>query len=129
MSVHLPHAANGGNETARLSVSTPPLRAHHHQRPGRGVDRRALFALAVIRCGRFSLQVFSFGALLSSFAVVSLILSGNNQLIQTLVCIAGVGAQLAYAAWRDRVREESGPVDAPAAALVAVRTQWRRRDR
>ena len=97
--------------------------------PAAGTLTRNGAALLVIRCGRFSLQVFTFGALLSSFAVVSLILSGNNQLIQTLVCIAGVGAQLAYAAWRDREREECPPVDAPAGSLVVVRSQWRRRDR
>jgi hypothetical protein len=96
--------------------------------PAAGTLSRYGSALLVIRCGRFSLQVFTFGALLSSFAVVSLILSGDNRLIQTLVCIAGVGLQLAYAAWRDRVRERGSPVRAPVGAPVAVRTYWRRED-
>lgn len=75
-------------------------------------------ALAVIHCGRSSLQVFTFGALLSSFTVVSLILSGENRLIQTLMCLIGIAAQLGYAAWRDRRKEDSeqarSPVFAPA---------------
>lgn len=81
--------------------------------PACGVLSANPAALAVIRCGRFSLQVFSAGALLASLTVVSMLLSGGNVLVQTLVCIAGVAAQLGYAAWRDRLRED--------AAILTVR--------
>ncbi len=80
-----------------------------HYLPAPGTLTRFKLALPVIRCGRFSLQVFSFGVLLSSFTVVSLVLSKDNVLVQSLVCILGVAAQLAFAAWRAG-RRESAPV-------------------
>lgn len=88
--------------------------------PPIGALSRHPAALAVIRCGRSSLQVFTFGALLSSVAVVSLIISNGNHLVQSLVCVAGVAAQLAYAHWRDERRQESEPVRAPVLAPVVV---------
>jgi len=86
-------------------------------------------ALAVIRCGRYSLQVFSFGAVLSSVAVVSLILGGGNQAVQSLVCIAGIGAQLIYAAWRDRMREGGQNLPEPGTVPVPVRSSEARSSR
>ncbi len=58
--------------------------------------------LTVIRCGRFSLQIFSLGVVLASLTVVTMLLSGNNVLIQSLACVAGVAVQIGYGAWRDR---------------------------
>jgi hypothetical protein len=83
-------------------------------------------SLAVIRCGRSSLQVFTFGALFSSLTVVSLILSGESRLIQSVVCLMGIAAQFVYAAWRDRRKEEAvSLVHAPMLAPVAVRSEAR----
>jgi len=74
--------------------------------PAPGVLSRHPLALATIRCGKASLQVFSLGVLLSSLTVVTAIFSADNFVVQALVCIVGVVAQFAYAAWRDRQKEE-----------------------
>jgi hypothetical protein len=73
--------------------------------PVSGVLSANRWTLPVIRSGRFSLQVFSFGALLSSFTAVSWVLSGSNVMVQTLAAIAGVAAQLALGAWLVKRRE------------------------
>jgi len=99
-----------------------------HYLPPIGALLRNRAALAVIRCGRSSLQVFTFGALLSSVAVVSLILGGESRLIQSIVCVLGVIAQFLYAAWRDRRKESAQLLSAPVGAPVPVRSEWRRRD-
>jgi hypothetical protein len=73
--------------------------------PASGVLSENRWTLPVIRCGRFSLQVFSFGALLSSFTAVSWVLTGSNIVVQTSAAIAGVVAQLALGAWLVKRRE------------------------
>ena len=89
--------------------------------PPVGALSRNASALAVIHCGRSSLQVFTFGVLLSSAAVVSLILSGDNKLVQSMVCVAGLGAQFAYAAWRDQRRENVAADQALAPVMVRAK--------
>ncbi len=74
--------------------------------PAPGVLTRHPLALAIIRCGTLSLQVFSLGVLLASLTAVTAVLSGNALLVQSLVCIAGVAIQFVYAAWRERLRQE-----------------------
>ena len=75
--------------------------------PAPGFLSRQPWGLAAIRCGRFSLPVFSFGVLLSSLTAVSAVLSGGNYLVQSLLCVAGVAAQFVYAAWRDARKQEA----------------------
>jgi hypothetical protein len=98
-----------------------------HYLPAPGRLTRLKLALPVIRCGRFSLQVFSFGVLLSSLAVVSMVLSRDNVLVQSLLCIAGVGAQIAFAGWRDGKRERTTLL--PTAIGEPVRVRSRRTHR
>jgi hypothetical protein len=87
--------------------------------PAPGVLTRHPLALATIRCGKASLQVFSLGVLLSSLTVATAVLSGDNLVVQALACVAGVAVQFAYAAWRDRQIEgrallaEDGLVSGP----------------
>jgi hypothetical protein len=101
--------------------------------PAPGTLSENRISLAFIRCGRFSLQVFSFGIILSSLSVVSMILSGNNAsvqwLVQTLACVVGVAAQIAYGAWRDRMREENAPLLPVPVAEPAVARSDRGPDR
>ena len=73
--------------------------------PVSGVLSENRWTLPVIRCGRFSLQVFSFGALLSSLTAVSWVLTGSNVMVQTAAAIAGVAAQLVCGAWLVKRRE------------------------
>jgi hypothetical protein len=81
-------------------------------------------ALAVIRCGRFSLQVFSLGALLAALTVVSWLMSGNNMLVQTLMCVVGVALQFVYAAFKDKRREDRAAVlPVPVSEPVPVRSK------
>jgi hypothetical protein len=70
-------------------------------------------ALAIIRCGRSSLQVFTFGSLLASLSLVSFILSGRDRWVQSAVCVAGVAAQLVFAAWHDARRNARTPPICP----------------
>lgn len=100
-----------------------------HYLPARGTLSRLTLAMPIIRCGRHSLNVFCFGVLLSSFTVVSLVLSRDNVLVQSLVCIAGVGAQLAYAAWRDAKRDSAPLLSPPMGEPVPVRSKARRSNR
>jgi hypothetical protein len=93
--------------------------------PPSGVLSQNPVALAVIRCGRFSLQVFSFGVLLSSLTVVTWLVSGNNIAFQSLAVVGGVAAQIVYAAWRDKRREELSLLPSP--APVPVRMHQRER--
>jgi len=95
--------------------------------PPVGALSRNAAALAVIRCGRSSLQVFTFGALISSATVVSLVLSGGNEAVQSIICIAGIGAQFAYAAWRDARNEDAPLVPVPAAEPVVIRSEPQRK--
>ncbi|MDE2110960.1 MAG: OpgC domain-containing protein [Alphaproteobacteria bacterium] len=90
--------------------------------PPVGTLQRYWPALAVIRCGRASLQVFSFGVALSSLTAVSFILGGGNLLLQSLLCVAGVGAQFAYAAHREHMQEDRAAVRAPVLAPAVFRT-------
>ncbi len=90
--------------------------------PPVGTLERSWPALAVIRCGRASLPVFSFGVVLSSLTAVSFILGGNNLLLQSLLCVAGIGAQFAYAAHREHMQEDRAAVRAPVLAPAVFRT-------
>jgi hypothetical protein len=74
--------------------------------PAPGVLSRHPATLAVIRCGKASLPVFSLGVLLSSLTVATAIFSADNLIIQSLVCVVGVAVQFVYATWRDRQKEE-----------------------
>lgn len=71
-------------------------------------------SLALTRTGRFSLQVFSLGVVLASLTVVPMLLttagSLTQQVVQSIVCVAGVAIQIAYAAWRAKVREDNAPL-------------------
>jgi hypothetical protein len=71
----------------------------------------------VLKCGRFSLNVFSFGALLSSVTAVTWVLTSANMVVQTTATVIGIGLQFAYAAWKDQRKEE---------AAERVRAQTRR---
>jgi len=73
--------------------------------PESGVLSASRWTMPIIRCGRFSLQVFTFGALLSSFTAVSWVLTNSNVTVQTAAAIAGVAAQLMFGAWLVRRRE------------------------
>jgi hypothetical protein len=83
------------------------------------------WALPIIRCGRSSLQVFTFGAMLASLSVVSLVFSGQSSLVQAAVCIAGVAAQLVFAAWLDARREARTPPTALPPVPLPVRAEFR----
>ncbi|GAA0526399.1 hypothetical protein FHS83_002051 [Rhizomicrobium palustre] len=65
------------------------------------------WAQAIIRCGSLSLQVFSFGVLLASVTAVSAVLSGGNAWVQSVLTIAGIAAQLAFAAWHMAKKREA----------------------
>jgi hypothetical protein len=73
--------------------------------PANGVFTANRWCQPVLKCGRFSLQVFSFGALLSSVTAVTWILFGNNIMVQSLAVVIGVALQFAYAAWKDQRRQ------------------------
>ena len=88
--------------------------------PAIGTLSRSRLAMLVIRCGRFSLQVFSFGVLLSSLTAVTWVLFGDNYLLQSLACVAGVGAQFAFAAFLEWARDNGGWLTVPLRALVSV---------
>ncbi len=75
--------------------------------PANGVFTANRWCEPILKCGRFSLQVFSFGALLSSVTAVTLILFRNNIVVQSLAVIIGVALQFAYAAWKDQRRQEA----------------------
>lgn len=74
--------------------------------PAPGFFSRQNWARAVIRCGSASLNVFSLGVLLSSLTAVTAVLSGGSYLVQSILCVAGVVVQFAYATWRNAKREE-----------------------
>jgi len=75
--------------------------------PGSGDLSAGRWTQPIIRCGRYSLQVFSFGVLLASVAAVFKVVTGGPGVLQTLAAIAGVVAQLAFGAWQDKRREDS----------------------
>jgi hypothetical protein len=75
--------------------------------PANGVFTAHRWCQPVLKCGRFSLQVFSFGALLSSVTAVTWILFGNNIAVQSLAVVIGVVLQFAYAAWKDQRRQKA----------------------
>ena len=67
--------------------------------PPRGVLHRYLPAQLVIWCGQNSLQVFCFGALLSSFTLLTGFLNGHDAWVQSTLCVAGIGLQFLFAAY------------------------------
>jgi Uncharacterized protein conserved in bacteria len=75
--------------------------------PQPGFFSRIPWTQAVIRCGSASLNVFSLGVLLSSLTAVTAVLSGGNYLVQSVLCVAGVAVQFAYATWRANRLEEA----------------------
>jgi hypothetical protein len=75
--------------------------------PEPGWLSRQRWSAAIIRCGRFSLPVFSFGVVLASLTAMTSVLSGGNYILQTGLCLAGVGAHFVFASWRDRLREDA----------------------
>jgi hypothetical protein len=85
--------------------------------------------LYIVRTGSLSLQVFSFGVLLSSLTVVSMMASGSNVFVQSLLTVLGVAAQIGYANWRIKRREEARVLAAPVSEPVpiAVRSESPRR--
>lgn len=68
--------------------------------PPRGKLLRTWPTRLIVWCGQSSLQVFSFGALLSSFTLLTSYLSGQDELIQTVLCVLGIVLQFVYAAYR-----------------------------
>ncbi len=101
--------------------------------PAPGALSRRAVTLALVRTGRFSLQVFSFGVILSSLAVVPMLLTRADpalqQAVQSLACVVGVVLQIAYAAWRTRLKEGGVPLLAMSAAEpVPVRRERRSKE-
>lgn len=83
--------------------------------PASGTLSRNAFALPIVRCGRFSLPVFSLGVLLASLSVASWLASGSMA-VQTLAVVVGVAVHILYAAARDRRARVSAAL-APAEAV------------
>jgi hypothetical protein len=75
--------------------------------PANGVLTANRWCQPILKCGRFSLNVFSFGALLSSVTAVSWVLTSANVAVQTTAAIVGVGLQLGYAAWKDQRKQDA----------------------
>jgi hypothetical protein len=75
--------------------------------PENGVFSASRWCQPVLKCGRFSLQVFSFGALLSSITAVTWVLTGANVVVQTVAAVIGIGLQFVFAAWKDNNRQEA----------------------
>jgi hypothetical protein len=75
--------------------------------PRRGALLRYWPSLLVVWCGQSSLQVFCFGALLSSLTLLASFLDGQNAWIQTTLCIVGLGLQFIFAAYLQQ-RARSG---------------------
>lgn len=75
--------------------------------PVSGVLSANRWCLPIVKCGRFSLPVFSFGALLSSVTAVTMVLTGGNVVFQSAAVLVGVALQLAFGAWKDKRRTEA----------------------
>jgi hypothetical protein len=88
--------------------------------PPRGVLLRYWPSLLVVWCGQSSLQVFSFGALLSSFTLLTSYFSGQNPWLQTTLCILGVGLQFVFAAYLQWSRNGGRLLPAATGQDVAV---------
>jgi hypothetical protein len=82
-----------------------------HTIPANGVFTASRWCQPVLKCGRYSLNVFSFGALLSSVTAVTWVLSGSNVVVQTTAAIVGVALQFGYAAYKDRRKEEAAELE------------------
>ena len=75
--------------------------------PANGVFTANRWCQPILKCGRFSLNVFSFGALLSSVTAVTWVLTGSNVWVQSSAAVIGVGLQLGYGAWKDKRKTEA----------------------
>lgn len=75
--------------------------------PANGTFTNNRWCQPILKCGRFSLDVFSFGALLSSVTAVTWVLTSANVAVQTVAAIIGVGLQLAFAAWKDERKQDA----------------------
>lgn len=73
-----------------------------HVIPESGVLSSQGWAKAIVRTGSHSLQVFSFGCVLSSLTAVTWILLGPNYPVQTVETAIGLALQIAFAAWLTR---------------------------
>jgi hypothetical protein len=75
--------------------------------PANGTFTNNRWCQPILKCGRFSLDVFSFGALLSSMTAVTWVLTSANVAVQTVAAIVGIGLQLAFAAWKDERKQDA----------------------
>jgi hypothetical protein len=87
--------------------------------PESGVLSAKGWTCSIVRTGSFSLQVFSFGCVLSSLTAVTWILLGPNYPVQSVETVIGVLAQIGFAAWLYRRKNGEGR-SAPVAGEAPV---------
>ncbi len=95
--------------------------------PPRGALLRYWPTLLVVWCGQSSLQVFCFGALLSSLTLLASFLDGQNAWLQTALCVIGVGLQFVFAAYLQWARNGGRLLSLPASREVPVPVVERQR--